>query len=572
MTHCTVTLNWTPTKNATTYIWTGVAPSAVSCGGASLTPVVHMYVMNITGAYNEKEIEVTGTTTRTGTTVFLQNAISFPLVSTTQNPSTCDSTGCSSAQFGSVEFDWPQLVSFTPTYNNATDVLSVASVSSISATTTYVFDPVALDGSGKCGATSTTCNASLTTSNSPDVIIAVCGIPSAGTGSKHCTTPTATGLTFTFRAAEPDSTTNNVTEWYATDSSTFNGNIACNVSSSDNFGCNVFGISGANTGSPYDSNGALPAKNTGSASTPSVATVSTSNANDILIGMVESQGSTTQTGGTCASGTCTLIQSETNTPVTASEYLVVSSTQSSATVAFGTSTGASHAWAMIADAIKAASAVAYTSTVSVTISGSPKVVKDSVSEAAATVSIAPLAELALMRYIHGTISIVPVAKMAVVHYIDGAVSLVPSVTAMNLIIRTLAVTVSAVPAVSEMMAAIRTLSVAVSATPAVSQMRILIKTLTATISIAPKTEIAIAHIIKETLSISASASAASVILRFIAVNVNARAIVACAMTASYCGNASGLVTAASQSQDYLAVALMAAGICFIGIRRKHRKQ
>jgi len=308
-----------------------------------------LVIKNTTASLYDREIVLTGSSTGPAgaltEAIQLQNLANF-------TASVCDS-GCIQQCFGTMCFDW---TGDSATYDNQTHVVTFTLGS------VFTIDPLAVDGSGKCNPTASSCGISLTTSSAPDVIIVACGVPDAGSGSTHCNKPTAsaTGLgTFSFRASEALSTTNNVTEWYAVASDTLaSATITCNLSASTNFGCNVFGVSDSNTGTPFDSNAALPAKNTGTNSHPTVSTVSTSNANDMLIGLTEDKGSTVQTGGTCVSGlSCTLIQSTSGAPVVASEEEVVTSTQSSQSIAFGASTGSGNGWAMIADAIKQSASV-----------------------------------------------------------------------------------------------------------------------------------------------------------------------------------------------------------------------
>ena len=112
----------------------------------------------------------------------------------------------------------------------------------------------------------------------------------------------------------------------------------------------VFSVSGANTANPFDSHSGLPYSAYGSSGTPSVGSVSTSNAHDMIIGLVGSRSTTAATAGTGFSIITT--QTASTDGSSAAEKEVVTSTLSSATVNFGSSqTG----WAMMVDAIRAAS-------------------------------------------------------------------------------------------------------------------------------------------------------------------------------------------------------------------------
>ena len=82
--------------------------------------------------------------------------------------------------------------------------------------------------------------------------------------------------------------------------------------------------------------------------TPTVSGISTSNAHDILIGGVVAAGSGPPTAG---SGFTQLWNSGAVTPVLASEYEVVSATQSGISLTFGGLSG-STIWAMLAAAIQ----------------------------------------------------------------------------------------------------------------------------------------------------------------------------------------------------------------------------
>jgi hypothetical protein len=110
----------------------------------------------------------------------------------------------------------------------------------------------------------------------------------------------------------------------------------------------VWGITGANTANPFDPNGALPATNSGNPTmTPNVL-VSTSNPNDMLLGLIGEGGfAATYTAG---SG-LTLIDSP-GAKSGLAEFQVVSSTQSGVTVTLGANPGQD--WVMIGDAVQAA--------------------------------------------------------------------------------------------------------------------------------------------------------------------------------------------------------------------------
>jgi len=110
----------------------------------------------------------------------------------------------------------------------------------------------------------------------------------------------------------------------------------------------AFAISGADTATPFATSSGSPYTNYGNNSAPSVTGISTNYANSMIIGLTGSRAATTQTAGT----NYALIQSVTsNVGNAAAENRIVTSTQSSLTVNFGTSTSS---WSMIVDAVRRA--------------------------------------------------------------------------------------------------------------------------------------------------------------------------------------------------------------------------
>jgi hypothetical protein len=117
----------------------------------------------------------------------------------------------------------------------------------------------------------------------------------------------------------------------------------------------VFGISGASTSNPFDSNVVLPVTTKGdwSSVTPSVTGVSTSNANDMLIGIEADDGGSAQVAQ--GSG-YTLILQVADSQSQTSEYKIVSAIQSSVTVPFTNLCNACDGGVALADAIQQAAA------------------------------------------------------------------------------------------------------------------------------------------------------------------------------------------------------------------------
>ena len=141
-------------------------------------------------------------------------------------------------------------------------------------------------------------------------------------------------------------------EWYAyTTLPLTSDSITVNIAASTKkFAINVFGVSGANVFSPFDPNSAVPATASGSSTTPSVS-VSTSNANDMILGLFMQNGGSTTTPG---SGFSTITSAKSTGTLTMmySEDEVVTSAQSGLSVKATYAT--SNAWMVIGDALEKA--------------------------------------------------------------------------------------------------------------------------------------------------------------------------------------------------------------------------
>jgi len=215
-------------------------------------------------------------------------------------------------------------------------------------TATYTTQTFKIDTSGT-GYTNTNSAVTVSLSNcaAGDVIIVMGSARSNLVSS--VTDNLGTHLTWTQRGTVDVSGTQRISEWRAVFSTGGSITITVTFPSSDTtYGLSAvaFAISGANTASPFDTHTGLPYTATGSGSAPSVTGVSTTNANDMIIGLQGSRAATTETAGTGF----TLITSITSAGGSgAAEDNVVTSTLSSATVSFGTSTTS---WAMIVDAVQ----------------------------------------------------------------------------------------------------------------------------------------------------------------------------------------------------------------------------
>ena len=211
--------------------------------------------------------------------------------------------------------------------------------------------PLALDGStsGSANAASVT-TGTLATTKTKDVIYLMAALDSSTINVSSISNTGAT-LAWTQRGSATYSTDVRIETWYAISSTTFSGSITVSLSSSAECVVKVFGISGAKTPNPFDSNLHSPASGTGSGSSMSVS-LTTLNSNDFIVGVLAANAAGTET---ITSGTgFTSIGSQVNmNPVNgAGEYKIVSAAQSSLSVSFSASITAD--WAMIADAVQAA--------------------------------------------------------------------------------------------------------------------------------------------------------------------------------------------------------------------------
>src|SRR5579872_1232757 len=190
----------------------------------------------------------------------------------------------------------------------------------------------------------------LTTANAGDVIVALIATKSSSLVTVSSLSTPGVVWNGATRKKLTWSSTDDLELWYGTAIGTLSSvttTINLSGTPSAQARASVFGVSGADTSTITDSNASLPATNTGSSSVPTVTGVSTSNAKDMIIAGMALAGATTETAGTGF----TLIDALNASGLSiATEQEVVSATQSSVSVAFGTSVTT---WAMIVDAIKA---------------------------------------------------------------------------------------------------------------------------------------------------------------------------------------------------------------------------
>ena len=258
-------------------------------------------------------------------------------------------------------FTWtsPVSVSSGPPFvltgsSGSTPITSAGTYSATYTTETFGIDGTAYQSSGTHGQPTLT----LTTTQPNDLIILIITQDS----TSHTFTPSDTyGLTWNHRSTSvplKEGNSEQVDEWWAIASSPLSSDtisLGESGKSAHDTVAIAIAISGANPTNPFDSHIGLPYTNTGTSTTttPSVTGVTTSNANDLILGITGYTG--TSTNITAATG-YTLVTSQTYSTSQqwgAAEYKIVTATQSSATVTWGNNPGSNN-WAMIVDAVQRA--------------------------------------------------------------------------------------------------------------------------------------------------------------------------------------------------------------------------
>jgi hypothetical protein len=229
--------------------------------------------------------------------------------------------------------------------------------------------PLSVDGSTSafCSHNTNSCQATLTTTNSFDVIIVyTLEELDLQTSCTFSVSDTA-GLAWTLRASASgrnDGTTGSnrdqIGEFWATSVNPLSSDVITESIS----GCagqyggeynalQAFGVSGANFNDPFDAKGSLPTTSSAYSNSPSV-TIATGNANDMIISAAQQSSYGVLTAG---SGFSTIIQGGTGRATT--EYEILNSVENSFQVSFGDS--ATWYWELIADAIQAGTSGSYAS-------------------------------------------------------------------------------------------------------------------------------------------------------------------------------------------------------------------
>jgi hypothetical protein len=163
-------------------------------------------------------------------------------------------------------------------------------------------------------------------------------------------------LTYTQKGSTVSSGSNAeaISVYYAVTDSSHTGSFTITVTPSSytrNFDVLVFGITGANTASPFDSNVALPRTNSNTGtSTPTVTGISTSNANDMIIAFEGQLSSTAQTASSPFQSIASLLRNSNGEGCNV-QYEIVTQTQTNISTQFGQSVSN---WVMIVNAVKRA--------------------------------------------------------------------------------------------------------------------------------------------------------------------------------------------------------------------------
>jgi hypothetical protein len=262
-------------------------------------------------------------------------------------------------------FDYDTIVTVTSPISSGSDKWAATNTYTFTQTTggntnnvnyAKVVHGLAIDASceafGSASGSATITTSSMTCAANDVIIVFVTGASSSSVNS--ISDSLTTHLTYTSRCNTCDShTSESIEEWYTTTgSSSVTLTITVTMSASGTYDVYAFGISGANTAAPFDTHSGLPAEgHSGSAGTPSVS-ASTSNADDMIIGLEGHATSTVETVGTSPSGLALIGNPQTaNSQSLAAEFVIVSAAQLGTTVNFGSST--TGAWSMLVDAVEA---------------------------------------------------------------------------------------------------------------------------------------------------------------------------------------------------------------------------
>jgi len=139
---------------------------------------------------------------------------------------------------------------------------------------------LSIDGTATASSCTSPCTTDITTSDTNDVIVVMLGFNSGVTVSSVVDSGSA-GLTFSTRFACAGAD-RSMCEYYAIAASPLT-NEPIQITGSGNINGFIFGVNGADTASPFDANSGLPNEATQNSASSAACTVSTSNANDMII-------------------------------------------------------------------------------------------------------------------------------------------------------------------------------------------------------------------------------------------------------------------------------------------------
>jgi hypothetical protein len=209
---------------------------------------------------------------------------------------------------------------------------------------------LSIDGTATTSSCTSPCTTDITTSDSNDVVVVFLAFNAGVTVSSVVDSGSA-GLTFNTRLACAGAD-RSMCEYYAIAPSPLT-NEPIKITGSGNINGFIFGVNGADTASPYDANAGLPNEATQNSLSSAFCTVSTSNANDMIITDVADGGTSAITNPT---GFSTIIPKAGGAPSFAGAYQLVSSTQSGTTVTWSLTSTATQSEALC-DAIQSSVSV-----------------------------------------------------------------------------------------------------------------------------------------------------------------------------------------------------------------------
>ena len=243
-----------------------------------------------------------------------------------------------SSSLSNTGYYWASTSGLTQTLQSNTFTLSGSGTITATYTTQTFGIDTNCEGFGSVSSAKTITTTSMTAQANELVILVITGNSNSPTVSS-ITDSFGTHLTYLQEVAYTSGSASQcLYVYYAlTGSQTGSFTITVKMSANNNYDVQAFGITGANTGTPFDPNSHLPAKATGtSSSKPTVTSVYTSNANDMILAFEGQTSSTVQTAGSSFTAPAALLHNV-NSLGNNVEYEIVGSTQSNANVSFGTS-------------------------------------------------------------------------------------------------------------------------------------------------------------------------------------------------------------------------------------------